>query len=317
MRETLRDKKGVTVMKGQHYDINVLLLSLLLFSIGLGIVYSSRSKENSQPYTNNNLTISTQDGLDLLGPFIIAVNIKDIITLLKRFPQETSFNIAKRIIEEKQSSLKSSDKQELIFGLAQALSQKQDTQYKFLDLLLELVESNKLPVLLIHAVKKGYDNLISDLITWAKSKEDTIPNLQDIAKKALFMAIDLQETKALEALEKSGISIDEQTATDLIWYAVSQNKNPTPIPFLIKLGAAYNKCKEGNTLLTKATAQNNLPMVKAIITGLQKKGIPQKDIETFINRFADPAIGSPLQIALEKKYVDIELYLRQQGGLEK
>ena len=69
-----------------------------------------------------------------------------------------------------------------------------------------------------------------------------------------------------------------------------------------KKGIDLNENHEGKTLLIAAVEQNQLGLVKVLL----EKGAA-------VNLIFDPAIGSALQIALRKKYADIELLLRAKG----
>lgn len=303
-------------MRSKNDDINLLLFCLLLFSFVIGMIYARRLQ--SMPITSSNNRqsfISIEEGMRIINPLVISVSIEKIIDLMKQFPPETSFNITQRIIEE--STLPYSDKQQLIFGLAQAFSDQASTQANFFQLLLKLNEVSEIPSVFINAVKSGYGTVIPVLLKWAKTQQRDHPELKDIENKVLYRAIDDNDVKAVEGLHQHGILISKKKATDLLWHTVSRNKSAGFIPFLANLGADLYIKKEKHTLVTKATEQNNLSTVKTLVETLEKKGVTEEEIASYLNRFVDRIIGSPIQIALQKKYTDLEIYLRKYGAHEK
>jgi len=310
-----KDQERSWFMRPKNFDINLLLLCLLLFSLIIGITYTKKS----QGITNNrNSLISIEEeSIALLHPLIISVSMEKIVDLMKCFSPDTSYNIAKHIIGDIQSTLSKRDKQQLIFGLAQAFSQDSSVQHKFLSLLFELDENSDGPTLLFNCVKDGYEKLVPDFIKWARSSQQEHPTLKDVEHKVLYFAINHNDIPVLEKLHKNGIQINPKQASDLLWHVVFFNKDAQFIPFCAQRGADLSIHKEGHTLVTKATQQNNLAIVQALVEALKNKGKTVKEIERYINRFVDPAIGSPIQIALEKEYADLEIYLRKHGAIEK
>ncbi len=251
--------------------------------------------------------------LPLAQPFIISGSVEKIVAFLKAFPHDTSYSIAAHIVQEKESSLSDDDKAELIFGLSKAF-QDPDVQKNFLDLLFDLDKA--IEAQLVAAARGGYNSIIPSLITWAHERIDRHNELKGIERKALVYAIDNAELEAFKNLVKSGISLDKITATELLWHTILHNKNPQFIPILAEHNADLWSTFKGHTLITKAVELNSKSHVAALIETLKKQGIPQEKIQQYLNRFVDIEVGTPLQIALENHYVNLELYLREQGAGE-
>lgn len=303
-------------MKSNKIDINFLLICLLLFSISGGMFYTSEGTTSPTNSTHRSW-LSIEDGLSLINPFIMSISIEKIIDLIKQFPPDVSYNIVKRVVEDKQSALEARDKQKLIFGLAEAFSENTKVQSQFFELLLFSEDIPKNPLIIINAANDNYISIIPALIKWAQTKKSQYPGLSDLAIKSLYKAIDLDNPKALISILEQKIPITAQQATDLLWHTISTNKNADFIQPLVKHGANPSVSKEGHTLVTKATGFNNQTVIKTLIDTLKKQGKTEKEIIEYINRFVDPAVGSPIQIAIQKGYIPLEIYLRKQGALER
>jgi len=313
-----KNLKGVdTVVQPPNLDINLLLAFLLLFSLSIGVIYTNKSQGITSNNTPPRSLFSIDEGIELIHPFIISVSIEKIVDLMKQFPYDTSYKITKHIIEDKQSTLNQRDKQQLILGMAQAFPDKLKLKEKFLNLLLTLDEISKGPILLINAVNDGHRTLVPALIAWAKDNQKAHPELKDLATKSLYLAIDNNNVDTLKKLQESGIAIDPKQASDLLWYVVENNKSADFIPFLVSQGSDLSISKEGHTLVTKAAKSNNLAIIKALVSALETKGTSKQKIADYLNRFVDPMVGSAIQIAIQKDYTKLELYLRQQGAQEK
>ncbi|TET06702.1 ankyrin repeat domain-containing protein [Candidatus Dependentiae bacterium] len=300
-----------------NLDINLLLAFLLLFSLSIGVIYTNKSQGITSNNTPPRSLFSIDEGIELIHPFIISVSIEKIVDLMKQFPYDTSYKITKHIIEDKQSTLNQRDKQQLILGMAQAFPDKLKLKEKFLNLLLTLDEISKGPILLINAVNDGHRTLVPALIAWAKDNQKAHPELKDLATKSLYLAIDNNNVDTLKKLQESGIAIDPKQTSDLLWYVVENNKSADFIPFLVSQGSDLSISKEGHTLVTKAAKSNNLAIIKALVSALETKGTSKQKIADYLNRFVDPMVGSAIQIAIQKDYTKLELYLRQQGAQEK
>ncbi len=313
-----KNLKGVdTVVQPPNLDINLLLAFLLLFSLSIGVIYTNKSQGITSNNTPPRSLFSIDEGIELIHPFIISVSIEKIVDLMKQFPYDTSYKITKHIIEDKQSTLNQRDKQQLILGMAQAFPDKLKLKEKFLNLLLTLDEISKGPILLINAVNDGHRTLVPALIAWAKDNQKAHPELKDLATKSLYLAIDNNNVDTLKKLQESGIAIDPKQTSDLLWYVVENNKSADFIPFLVSQGSDLSISKEGHTLVTKAAKSNNLAIIKALVSALETKGTSKQKIADYLNRFVDPMVGSAIQIAIQKDYTKLELYLRQQGAQEK
>jgi len=290
----------------------ILLCSALLFFSCITKVETQ--KEEPQKAKLESRFNPIKELLPLAQPFIISGSVEKIVAFLKAFPQETSYTISEHIIREKESSLSNDDKAELIFGLAQAFQGHPDMQKKLLDLLFDLDKT--IEAQLVASAENEYNSIIPSIIAWAHERTDQHKELKDIERKSLVNAIDNAELEAFTTLIKSGVPLDKTTATELLWHTILQNKNPQFIPLLAEHNADLSSTSKGHTLATKAVELNSKNHVAALIETLKKQGVSQEKIQQYLNRFVDIEVGTPLQIALENHYVNLELYLREQGAGE-
>lgn len=313
---TKKDERVGTVHP-THLDINLLLAFLLLFSLSIGVIYTNKSQDITSNNTPPRSLFSIEEGIELIHPFIISVSIEKIVALMQQFPYDTSYKITKDIVEDKQSILNQQDKQQLILGMAQAFSDKPTLKEKFFNLLLTLDDVSKGPILIINAVKDGHGALVPALIAWAKDNQKAHPELKNLVTKSLHLAIDYNNVDTLKKLQESGITINQKQASELLWYVVENNKSADFIPFLVTQGSDLSISKESHTLVTKAAEHNNLAIIKALVSALETKETSKQKIADYLNRFVDPMVGSAIQIAIQKNYTELELYLREQGAQEK
>ncbi len=256
-----------------------------------------------------------KDILPLTRPFIMSGSVEKIIQFLKAFPPESSFIISEQIIKEKESSLSNDDKIQLLFGLAQAFKEYPAKQKKLFNLLFVL--DKKIPAMrLVQAAKYGYNEIIPALVRWAQEQKKKHAELNNFALKSLYRSIDANDSKAFKILAELAINLDKKTASNLLWHTVSQNHNTQFIPILADYNADLWSTNKGHTLVTKATELNNKEIIKTLIATLKKGGSSGEKINKYLNRFADKTVGSPIQIAIEKGFTDLEIYLREQGATE-
>ena len=313
-------------MKPRNFDIYILLALLLLFSIGLNQICAGRSqdikKEPESPSIFKSLTINVREVLSYLRTLLMSGSVSTSIELLGQFPPQTSYGAAKHIIENEQSLLNDRSKQQLIFGLASKFAANPTIQSKLFDLLLS-IKLQQDESFLINAVKDGYKSITPALCAWAQTKQTTHPELTDFEKNALYIAIDNNNFKEFTALHEQKICPDKPLAADLLWYTVKTNGDARFIPYFVQHRAQLTMTKDGHTLITLAVENNNKAAVEKIVAILSDQGKSEQEIATYINRFASPQIGTPLQllnklvnIEGKREYIPLELYIREVGGVE-
>jgi steroid 5-alpha reductase family enzyme len=141
-------------------------------------------------------------------------------------------------------------------------------------------------------------------------------DMADIEKRAWYQAVSDDECDLLYQLRENAVALSSALANELLWIVAKRSKHAELVDFFLSHGAVLTYTKMGHTLLTKATESNNKIIVLALIEACKKRYGVENECKEFVNRIADPLIGSALQIALEKGYTEIELLLREQGARE-
>jgi len=294
--------------------------------MGLNQLCASKATEaEKEPESNSlfkSLTINVQEGLSYLRTLLMSGSVNTIIDLMGQFPPQTSYDIAKHIMENEQSLLNDGSKQQLIFGLASKFAIDPAIQAKLFDLLLSIkLQQNE--SFLINAVNDDYKSIAPALCAWAKAQQTTHPELADFEKKALFLATDNNNFTAVTDLHDLKICPDKPLASDLLWHAVKNNSDTRFVSYFVQQGAPLSMTKDGHTLITLAVENNNKAAVEQIVTLLHKQGKSPQEIADYINSFSDHAIGTPLQllnklvnIEGKSEYITLELYIREVGGVE-
>jgi len=117
-------------------------------------------------------------------------------------------------------------------------------------------------------------------------------------------AIDDDDLESLELLVTKKLRITPKQAAYLLWYAIDKNKNTNFVPFFVKRGANVNYIdSQGNSLLIRAVENNNEAMTRALL-----------ETGAIVDLVANPAIGTALQITIERGYSSIEFLLREYGA---
>jgi len=129
--------------------------------------------------------------------------------------------------------------------------------------------------------------------------------LGDMARNSLFQVVTDNEFEVLKILSEHGIEIKPEMASLLLWTVAGKSDDPHFVKFLINQGADVEFYKDGRTPLIRAVEANNRAMVRALVK-----------YKANVNGFADMAVGTPLQRALEKGHTEIELFLREKGARE-
>ena len=246
----------------------------------------------------------------------IVEDIPAIVKVLNGLNNSTLVTIARALINEKDSSLDRNEKLILLFMLTKNYSKNPMAQFNILDLIGQNEELLKeKPLLLVAAQSDLTTAEIPLLIAWAehymknKGEAKTPREIALLVQEALEQSIIENNPEILKKMLENGVAIPNGYASRLLWVVVGQNKNALFIPLLINRGANINFANRGYSLLAKAVDNQNFDLVKEIVA------IGGKNLN--IDAVHDVQIGSPLQIAIEKKLTEIDAYLRAHGAQEK
>lgn len=285
----------------KRIDIFILLGSLLILSMGIGILYAQVNEPQSSSSTPRKPFATDKQILNVLSANLSARNVKEIGGLFQRTPLEQRIRLLETIIQNENIGLNRDDEIELVLYIAHAARQKNKNNIFNL-----LIQNPKLLIgspVLYQAALSGYQDSIPDLLTWLlndpKRKEKWIMD-------AFVYAVQNNRPDIMQILVEKGVPISSKEATELLWQAITTNKDGKFALLLAKKGARLNNARKGVTPLIAAVKTDNLAMVEALI-----------DNGAVINLIKDPAVGSALQKAIEKEYTPIEMFLRSKGASEK
>jgi len=285
-------------MKNKQSDIVFLLTVLLVFSASFGFLYGYKKTNDTKadsvvhPLDEG----SSTEALAHLNPLIIARSPDMIIQTLEGVSADRKIELARAILEAKKSPLSSDEQALIVLGLAHILSYNQKKQFELLDLLRKKQIMQGIPPFIIAAHSK-YAAVIPSLMAWAHNKKMFAPEY------ALKYAIDHNDLDALHVLLSYNVPLNSTKATQLLTQVVQKNKDTKFVPLLIDHGANVNYASNKRTLLMYAVERKNKAMVQALLNA-------GADVKTII----DPVVGTALQIALEKGYVEIDMLLREYGA---
>ncbi len=312
-------------MKYEKLDIILLLSFLLVFSFSMSMLFGS--KKNKSNTTHNTAsavditglaTVPPQEAVQILSPLIASQSVEKIAESMEYMSVDKARDIARVIIQDKQSLLSAEEQQVLLFALALHYPDAQ-AQYTLFNLMIKYPHLLQGKTLLLVAAHNNYGKVIPALLRWSKQIADKpkIPQqLQNLDTQALDQAVVNNNLKALKVLYNNGVSIKADKASELLWNVVHNNKKPGFVAFLVERGADLHYTSNGYTLLMKATENNNVAMVKALITAFKNTGATPKDIFKYVQHIVDPQVGTALQIAIEKDYAQIDVLLRNYGARE-
>jgi ankyrin repeat protein len=329
-------------------DIRLLLGILLVLSCGVGLLYSAAPYAASQKsipkisetsaalkmpqppkppepikappqtkYESPFVSLTPQKIVGEINFLQPSRNVKEIANALTGLPIKKLTDVIDLIMEQK-SPLTSDDKLELLFALAAKYPKNDSILFPIFDRIdiYENLRKNE-PVLYI-AAHRGYATILPYLVKWAQGFKKrhagyTHLSIEHLIINSLRYAVEQNDTENLEIMLSHGVPITQQEASELLWTVVKDNKDPGFVGILLKNGADINYVEDGYSPLIKAVENKNFNMVRTLILETKKA---KKHLD--INAFYDPAIGTALQLAIEKGLTKIDAYLRKftREGLE-
>jgi len=237
-----------------------------------------------------------------IRPLIVSQSAGMLAQILEGISLKRVIELADYIIQEAALSRD----QKLLFLFALALNYQNDTksQYRVLDLITKYdqLQKDTPPILLVAGRSQEFNKIVPILLAWAQKKQ----LFQVLVEKALAGSVAENDPDILKKLVAYNMPITSKQASQNLLEVVKKNKDTALVPFFVKQGADPNFIDNKRTLIMYATENNNTPMVKALLEN-------GADAEKFI----DPAVGTALQIAIEKGYAAIDELLRKYGAREK
>ncbi|CAN5213348.1 hypothetical protein BH09DEP1_BH09DEP1_7150 [soil metagenome] len=286
--------------KHKQMDIILLLGVLLVFSCGISLLYGTSVAVQA---------VSAPKDAEIMRDiqaFDVAHSVKRMGNLLTELPLEQQVRILEQIFKGESSALSPEEKVELGIVLLAKRSNAQE-QKTILDSINKYPGVLKIPILYI-AVDRKLSNAVPQIKNYYK---DNSTQLMQQVYGALAHAIKQNNLKNFAQIISSLGGISREMATRLLWDLLKQNKDAQFIPFLVDQKADLDEGFEGKTPLVAAVDSNNVEMVQMLL-----------DRGAQVNKFIDPAIGTPLQRSLSnqkrtsKKDSTIELLLRDRGARE-
>lgn len=271
----------------RRYDIAVLLGFLILFCCGISLLHGGAD------------TVSDKNMLVILGPLIAARDSKKIALTLHDLPFAQAKQLLAHIISDKNNALIGSEKLDLLLSFVNQTADSNEQESA-----LQILENNPSltqPIPLLYAAVAGkYTAAFAAARKWFEKNN----KLQEKLYEALYYAVVKNKPDIFNALiAKEKISAQE--ATKLAWEAVLGKKDPAFIVALAQQNADLNNARKGKTLLIAAVEHDD----KALVGALLQQG-------AHVNLIADPAVGSPLQVAIRKGYSEVDQLLRSKGAKE-
>jgi hypothetical protein len=299
-----------------------MLGALVLFSWCVGFLYSQQVAKPSDMKTKKNetpglKTLSVEGTINYLYPLLVSRSVDKIIELLIALPADDAYKRAYAIIEDQNHPLEREDELQLIGALAQHFAQSPDMQKNFFSLILkdEHYYKNKKdeePFAYVIA-RFGYASILPALQKWAleqgKQEKDISKSAQHLLgnfiNKALYYAAHKDDERILKMIYDAGIAISKKQASRLLLTAAKSPKTVgLVIDFLKQRGADLDTVdKKKMTPLMHAVKNNKVEFAERLL----KAGANP-------NYMADSAVGTALQLAESKGYVNLEKILRDHGA---
>lgn len=283
-------------VKNKRIDIILLLCVLLIFSCGISLLYADQSVS----------PIKDDEAIKSIQAFDVSHSVKTMGNFIGKLPFAQELRILAKILNGQTSALSPEEKVELSLELVIKRSAVQE-QKMLLDTLMNYAGVLKTPLLYI-AIDKQQIKAVPIIVQYFRNNP---AQLQENSYNALLHSIKQNNLKNFAQLVAALGGISKDMATRLLWDLLPENKDAQFIPVLVAQKADLNSAKDGKTPLIAAVDSGNVEMVQML---LDQGALP--------NKFADPAIGTPLQRELHKdskvkgKNSTIELLLREHGARE-
>lgn len=294
--------------KSNHKDIILLLCGLLGFSGGISLLYgvSTHIPSTNTLEDQGVVPLEDKDIVRAIQPFEQTGSVGKMADTIAQSPFDQQMRIFNQVLKNQSSVLGPEEKVELGLELL-AKRVAAPEQKAVLGAIIAFPGVLKVPLLYI-AIEKKQEKTVPKIVRYYQNKE---AELQKNIYESLLYALKQDNLKTFARLIEAVGGIPSQMATKLLWDILQEKKDAQYVPVVVAQKADINNVKEGKTPLITAIDTDNVEMVQML---LDKGALP--------NKFADPAIGTPLQRAraMQKKLngqnATIELLLRQHGAKE-
>ncbi len=294
-------------MRDKRSDGLFILTIILLFGVSIKLLPTKDKKavDIKRNPTQESAFLLNKSPLDqaiqYLRPLIDFQSVGTLAQTLQDVDLKRVLDLADIIIH-KEKMLTRDEKLIFLFALTFNYPDNTKAQYQILDRINKYEQFQKgTPVLLVAAKSLYFNSVIPTILAWSRKEKQE----QHFIERALMGAVEKNDLHGLKILVHYKMPITNNQASKYLFKVVEQNKDAAFIPFFVAQGADVNSIENKRTPLIYATENNNKKLVKALLKAGAK---PQK--------FVDPEIGTPLQIAIEKRYTDIDLLLRKYGARE-
>ena len=245
-----------------------------------------------------------------LLPLLDSESVEKAAELLKGVPEARAREIVDAVFSDDVFKISQLNKRLFVAAVAAHYKDNSQEQVDFFEILLkhpDLYQGE--PFIYTLIINDGYEliipSVLNTLALWEKEKKFPLPEgLKSLALQSYSWIIQKNDIHAVSHLLDGRVPIDAATASNLLWQAAALPKSCVGfVKLFVGKGARFSYAKDGYTALMKAVVSNNLPFVKALVD----RGAP-------VDAMIDPAVGTALQIANEKGFIAIEMYLLEHGA---
>ncbi len=272
-------------------DIGLLVMISILFGASVGILHG-RKKNKIEVTADGEVTLSTQDALDLMQPLLMAGSLDIAAQSMQQFSEPVVIDALMALINNQGVSLTDQEKVALIIGLAHYNPKIQSSLFTLLK-----KQFPYQPIFLIGA-QHQYGDAIPPLLVWAK---DYSRILAGWIYSSLHGAVEINNPDLIDQLYAQGLRLDSSLASKLLYAVVHGNKDVAFVPFFVRrFGANVDYSPDGkHSLLMDAVGNRNESMARAL---LEEGANP--------SLILDDEVGSAAQIAYDRGYAAIEQLIR-------
>lgn len=293
-------------MKRTNIDSALLAIVVLLFSVSVGILHGiKKNKPDQLPviFVHPFDSMVSQKAYESMRHLMISKSIAALVDILRGCSLEKMLEIVPMLTNESVRDLSRDEKINFLYGVA--LSQVTDAdRFQILYTIKKDPYLYNGPQSLLTVAANGtYSGIIPTLLRWLKVQNQ----LDQSVSRAYRDAVQKNSLATVQVLLFKGVPLKQSLATELLAFVVTQNKKSEFVPIFTAKGADTNYHTDKHTLLMTAVINNNKQMVLALL----KVGLGST-MQTII----DPAVGTALQLAIQKGYSEIDQLLRQYGAQE-
>jgi len=261
------------------------------------------------PYVNPVIDASNEQVKSALLPLLDSESVEKAAELLKDVSEFRAREIIDEVFSDEAFKISELNRRLFVAAVAAHYKDNPKEQAAFFEILFKYPDLYQgepfISTLLSNDYEMAVPWVISALTLWEKEKKVALPEaVSSIIKRTYSSIVDKNDSHSVQRLLKSAIPLDASVASELLWRAAALPQAHVDfVALFFEKGADLSFANEGYTPLMKAVENNNIPFVKALV---ERKA----PIDTILN----PAIGTALQIAIEKGFVPLEIYLRSQGA---